>query len=363
MNPLESRQDPVHRQVRGLFNKIELTKHVLLSEHEFSELIRDIENNPIFHKLFRPKDNNLKIISRESFPATNLSGLLFGLKDELSADNSQLDVESIVDSRHNGCVPIIKKLGIDKFNKYFLYNDCAVSRDDIADECGLTVEDAKKIFDLIDDICVHGEFYFPSAINAGAGVRYQKIASIQRTGERAFSINFFSPIYLRGKYKVNYKRLAELKNVKHYGPEELKGVNNILHMLELINVRKTAIYQIIKNAVEIQSRYLCSEKESDIVLLRQKDLAVKSGMDPALICRSILRRSVVMPWGEEKPLRALFANERLIKKRLVSGVIKREGVFLTDEAVRMKLRSEFNIRLSRRSINDYRREERAGEKN
>ena len=355
MVPLELKQIKQVRQIPGLVNKIELVKLLQLSEKEFAELIKDIEDNPLFKKLAYYGDSNWNVINRKKFPKTDVSEKFYELKEEISGEKSSFNIESLLEKRKE-CISIIKKLDESKFREYFLYNEPIRPLEEIAGRCLLTVEEVKKVFDLIDEVSIYSDLYNPSALDPGLRIHYNKVASIEKDDSGNFTINFFSPYFVRGKYKIDYDKLAELKNKKAFSPEELKQLNKLLHKLKLINDRKSTIYQIIQEMIEVQNRYFLSEEENDLISFRQKDLAKKIDADSGLICRVIAGRSIVMPWGEEKPIKYFFSTRKKILKNLIKNVILDEENNLNDENIKAKIQNKYGIEISRRSIAEYRHE-------
>jgi len=64
---------------------------------------------------------------------------------------------------------------------------------------------------LINEVSIHSEFIFPTTLEPESRVYYVKIASVERDHFGKFIINFFSPRYITGRYKIDYKKINELK--------------------------------------------------------------------------------------------------------------------------------------------------------
>ena len=63
-----------------------------------------------------------------------------------------------------------------------------------------------------------------------------------------------------------------------------------------------------------------------------------------------------LPWGEEKPLKDFFPNKKKIIKILVKKITNNKKEHYTDEKIKNKLKNEFAVNISRRSVNVYRKE-------
>ncbi len=333
-----------------LMAAMKLTNFIDFPEIEFSKFIKNVENDPLFKKL-----KIKKLISYQRLVKADLSSNFLQLKEEISVDNSNVDLESLLKDKEK-IIQIIRELGIIKFKQYFLYGDINLPLQEISRKTGLIISMIKKINDLINEISIHSEFHHPSLISSGEKKHYFKIASIEKTGENYFSIGYFVPNYIRGKYLINYEKIKEAEKGNFFSRKEIERINKLLKDLNLINIRKTTIHQIIQSGIEIQSDYLNSEDIENLISFTQRNLSGKLKISSSLICRLISNKSIVMPWGEEKPLKDFFPSKKKIIKILVKKIINNEKEHYTDEKIKNKLRNEFAVNISRRSVNIYRKE-------
>ncbi len=103
---MEQRQSLQMRQELGQVLRMEQATLLEMPEEEFQKLIARIERSPLFQRLYQQE----KVIRRHRFPRTDIASSFYQLKAELVADNSSLDVESLLlDKKH--IVDQIKKLG------------------------------------------------------------------------------------------------------------------------------------------------------------------------------------------------------------------------------------------------------------
>ena len=352
---IELKQRPQPKQLLRLIGRVKLAELVELSERDFAKIIKKIENEPLFKKLLSPSDPQQKVLSYRRFPRSELSKSFYELKEDIAMDRTSPDVESFLDSRE-AIMPLIKRLGIDKFKKYFLYNDGNVSYKDISLACNLTEKEVTKIMTLIDDFAIQSEFFTRSKINIGSNISYSKIAQIEKDTSGDHIINFLSPYLAKGRYLINYEKLAEVKKNGVFSRAELKKINKLLNDLEAINTRKSIIYRIISKILKIQSVYFVTGNPKDLVRLTQRELAKEIGINPSLISRAIARRSIETPWQEEYPVKYFFPSRKKIIKTLIIDIINDGGHIYTDEGIRQQLRQAFNIYISRRSVASYRKE-------
>ncbi|MFB0527463.1 MAG: hypothetical protein ACETVT_01140 [bacterium] len=348
------KQLPQTKQLLKLIGRIKLADLMELSESEFAKIIKKIESDPLFKKLFSPSDLQEKAVSYIRFPQSRLSKSFYELKEDIAIDRSSLNIESFLNSRKE-TIPLIKRLGIDKFKKYFLYNDGELSYKDISLACNLAEKEVTKIMTLIDDFSIQSEFFNPSMINLDSNIFYSKIAKIEKDNSRDFVISFFSPYLVKGRYWINYEKLAELKN-RVFSQAELKKIDSLVYTLKAINARKSIIYQVIRKILKKQSVYFATGNPKDLVTLSQRELAKEIKVNPSLISRAIARRSIETPWGEEYPVKYFLPSRKKIIKRLITDIINDGKCIYTDEGIRKELRKAFNIDISRRSVASYRKE-------
>ncbi len=331
-------------EMRQLF-RMELANLLQLSEDEFQRLILEIEKSPLFIRLYQKEG----IIRRQRFPRTDISSHFLELKEELVADKGSLDVESLLQSRDD-ILRHIRKIGPEKFKRYFLYPELGLSKEEIARDCDLALGDVEMINSLVDELSIMSEFYHPSALST-PGLHYSKVASLER-GPEGFIIGYFSPSLAQGRYHIDYERWQELNRGGTFSPSEAREINKLLRKLELINSRKDTVYHILEQIVEKQALYLESGDVRALLPFTQKELAHRIGVAPSSVSRAIRGRSVDTPW-EEMPLKDFFPRPKRFRKELVKQILAQES--LPDKAVRAKL-EEMGVSLSRRSVASLRRE-------
>ncbi len=337
------------RQELSQVLRMEQASLLEMPEEEFQRLIAEIERSPLFQRLYQKE----KVIRRQRFPRTDISSGFYQLKEEAVADNSPLDVESLLVNK-KCIISQIQKLGVEKFKQYFLFPESGMSAEEIARECELAVSEVEKIISLIDEFSILSEFYHPSALSSEV-VHYSKIASVERSRE-GLVIGYFSPSLARGRYAIDYERFEQLTAGDTLSPSEIKQAKQLLRRLELINTRKDTVSQILQNIVEHQALYLESGKLRALLPFSQKELAKKIGLAPSSVSRAMRGRSITTPWGEEIPLKHLFPRPKRFRKELLRQLLETEGGLLSDEAIKVKLGEKFGVAISRRSVANLRKE-------
>lgn len=341
---------------------IKIGKFFEQNENEFAKFIIDIENTPLFQRLMYPSNKDEKIISYRRFPNTDLTRDFYVLNENILPSKNFLEIEPFLEN-YKDTIDTIKRLGLEKFKKYFLFNESISNLEQICSECNLHIEEVKKINDFINEISIHTDFYsrstttnYQSKTISNIYQNYHQIATITKNAGSNFMIYFSSPKYAQGRYIIDYDKLKKLKQNKKFTKQDLVSINKLLKNLELINVRKSTIYQILQFIINKQRKYLSSGDVPDLKPLKQIEAANEIGVHPSIISRAIYNRSVVIENIGEKPIKYFFPNKKYIIKNLVEKIITDAKYSLTDYQVKHILENKFNITISRRSINQYRNE-------
>jgi len=348
-------QKPQTKQISRLIGKMKLSNFIELSERDFAEFVKRVEENSLFIRLTYSRNKEEKAISYKRFDGTGMSRYFYELREDMVPAGDSFDLNPLLVNRGE-VISIIKKLGMDKFKRYFLYNEKEMVPEEIAIECELDISDVKRINNLIDEMSIHSEFYNHSSIIEGKKIYYSKIASIEKGEDGNYYIGYFSLNLARGRYFINYEKIWNLKKNNTFSREELKKLNKLLRDLELINKRKSTTHQIIQYIIKIQFRYLKSGDPLELVPFSQSELAQKIEVDPSLVNRAISRRSIDTPWQEEKLLKYFFPSKKEVRKNLIKKIIMEEKKPKSDEGIRSVLKERFNITISRRSVSSCRKE-------
>ena len=338
------------RQEFKLIIRLEQASLLEMPEEEFNKLIIEAESSPLFRKLYRKE----RIIRYQRYPKTDLFPRFYQLNEEIAAGTGTIDIESLLSNKED-VIRLIKKIGRENFERYFLYPEPEVSSQEVARECNLELAEVERINSLINEFSIMSEFYNPSALSSEHGIHYSKVASIER-GPEGFIIGYLSPSYARGKYSIDYERLEELKGNGAFSAVEAKEIRQLLKRLELINSRKDTVTRVLQGIAEKQAPYFESGNGKALLPFSQKELAERIGLVPSSISRAISGKSLEMPWGEEKALKDFFPRPRRFRKELVRQLLETEKGLRSDEEIKAQLKQKFGVSISRRSVASLRKE-------
>lgn len=346
MNQTQSTQ---MQQVLGQILRMEQASLLEMPEDEFKRLIANIEQSSLFKRLYHKE----KLIRHQRFPRTDISSGFYQLEEERVVDSYSLDVESLLLNKEY-IIRQVKKFGLEKFKRYFLFPEPGITLEEIAKESALTISEVKEINNLVDELSIMSEFYHPSNITSDI-ISYSKVASVEKD-EEGFIIGYFSPSLARGRYAIDYERFEELKTAGVFTEAEVKEARQLLKKLELINSRKDTLTQILQNIIDKQAIYLESGDLWSLLPFNQKDLAKKIKLAPSSVSRAIRGKSIDTPWGEEIPLKHFFPRPKKFKKELLRQLLETNKGLSSDEVIRTKLWEKFGVAISRRSVANLRKE-------
>jgi len=336
------------REAIRLRGRLKLAYMMNLPEDEFARVIREINNDPLFQELKR-----LTIIRYKRFPGVSVfASKTVPLNPEISSGFSSPRGELF---DNEDVLPIIERLGKENFKKYFLNNNERITSEEISEKCKLTIEETGKINDFVDKFYLENEFSQTPNNYRPKGISYTTVAKIEET-DNGFVITSFSADLTRGKWTIHEETLKKLED--RFSPQEKRRIKGLLNKVRLINRRKSVIYQILENIIEIQRDYLASGDVGGLKPFTQKSLSRKIRIDPSLISRAIVRRTVETPKAGEIPLKRFFPRERDIRKRLIEKILEREkgSKSWSDEKIRRILYKKYYLSLSRRTVCDCRKE-------
>ena len=344
--------------VQVLQGRLAAAKWLSMSEPEVVKEAGEIEGDPLFRELVYSDKGGMPLVRRRRWPASELHQGFYELKEEIAAGDGSADIHDLVE-KHQDLIGMIRKIGQDSFEKYFLLGQTEDDFPTICKNCKITEEEGRQILDLVIEVGARSEFFRPGRVPETAGIRFSCIAEIERDPREADGVffRFFAPHWARGKYEIQYERLEEWKKKRSLTTAEKRELRQLLKRIEMLNMRQDTLFQILSRSATEQSVYLRSRRRERLRPLSLRELARRIGVAPSTVSRAIARRSVVLPWGEEVPVKQLLTGQRevllcILKEWKRTGFV-RPGV--TDESLMIKLAEETGITVSRRTVNECRR--------
>ncbi|MBI4669248.1 MAG: hypothetical protein HY747_08685 [Elusimicrobia bacterium] len=336
---------------------------ISLPEAEAAKIVHGIESDPLFQKLFFPDRQFPRVIKRQAWPASRLDAGFYKLREEAAAGPVPADIEPAL-SKYHDLIAVVRKMGREAFERYFLYGTEALSFEEIAEKTGLEAGEVKKIHELILEATVHVDIAGPARLEPRHGVMaYTAVAHLERDPlqSHGIALSWTMPHLARGRYAVNHEALAEWQRRSALTKAEKKNLRRLLQKIELINMRHTTLFRVLEAVIERQTGFLVSQSKSRRRPLSMRSLASYLGLAPSTISRIAANRSVVLPWNEEVPLARLMAGRHEVLKSVLGEILESRGALaaplrkLSDQALVQSIRRDYNLIVSRRTVNEVRR--------
>lgn len=319
-----------------------------LADANFHNLISELEQDLVFKQLF-----NEKLIRFRRFPRTDIHPSFLLTDDSIPSGQSFIDIEELIEQQPE-TLAIIRKIGDERFRKYFLFPEDSYSPGEIGTDCDISPGEIDAVNILVNKLSVLSTFYHPPDSSPQL-LTNTCLASIDNDRD-GFIIRYCSPSYARGRYVIDYGQFEEFIVSGNLEKQTVTEARALLGKLEMINRRKDIIQDILLSLISRQSAYLKSGSEENLLPLTQKELATQIGAVPSSVSRAVRRKSIITPWEEEIPLKNLLPNPHFFKKKSVREALDSEPFLKSDEAIRNRILKKTGLDISRRSISEFRKE-------
>lgn len=340
----------------AMFGRMRMAEWIEMPEREFAAEVERIEKDPLFRKLYFGAERQPGVIRRQRWPQGRFSGGFYEFNERTLAGGERVKVEEKLGEKAR-LLPVIRRMGREAFERYFLYASEPLPLSEIARRTGITEDEARAVNDLLLEIGAEAEFAAPPG-RCLAGGSYACLARLSvESGEPAFE--FFSPYWARGLYQIRYDLLEDWKSGGRLAGTELKRLPHLLKRMETVNLRQNTVFRILESLAKLHKEFLGSRREDLKRPISLRALARRLDLAPSTVSRAASGRSVKLPWGQEVPLIALLPGRRRILREVLSRWLSGEPR-VTDAALAERLREEHGIRISRRTVNAVRHELKEG---
>lgn len=354
---IELRQNMTQKLQLKLIGKIKVAEFLSIPESDFEFYIKKVEENPWFITL----KEKYRIISYRKFCDVR-NNKIPRFREETVARQSEVEIEELLldPSLFDLLKRIGKVIGEENFREVLTGK---VGIKQVVEKCGLSFSQATLFREFIDKFQLQ-QIINPSPSPAPSShSRFFLIASLEWEKDNLVIRPVKEESYLvKGKYQINYPRFEQMVDRGKIKRSEINKIVELFKKLEMINRRTTTIYRILYHLKELQRPFFQSGNLLDLVPFSQSELARCLNLHPSTVSRAITNKSILTPYGEEKPLKFFFS--RCWIKNLIGKIILeekerlREGNLsspLTDELIQEKIMEDYAINLSRRSISKYRK--------
>jgi hypothetical protein len=335
------------QQRLAVFGRMRMAEWIEMPEREFAREIALLERDALFLKL---RDGAVR---RQRWPRARFAGIGALNEAVTSGGGERVRVEERLEAG-GAVMDKIRALGAEAFERYFLYAEEALPLAEIARRSGVSPEDAAAIRDFLLEVGAEAEFSSLPKASAGLGAYCVARLGVE-DGEASFE--FFSPHWARGLYQIRYDLLETMKDSGQLDAEEQKRLPGLLKRLETVNLRQSTMFRVLETLAKVQSGFLTTRRDDAKKPVSLRMLARRLDLAPSTVSRALSGRTVRLPWDKEVPLIELLPGRRR-QLRLILGRWLEEDASPTDAALAARLKKEFGIAVSRRTVNAVRHERR-----
>jgi RNA polymerase sigma-54 factor len=317
---------------------VETSSSLEMSEDECGSLIDDIKKTRYFKIMI-----NSGIIRNKSSKFFTHSYL----KEYSLKDDSKNDYTSLMDDT-NPVVSKIKKIGIEKFSKYFLSDK--FDENDISKECGISEKEVSDILKFIDRY-----YLFESQDNILTKKAYKTYSTVAKieVKNKKIKIVFITENIWKERYVINKTLLNRF--MPDLKTSEKKKVNEIINKIENIEYRKNVMYNLLKLITEVQSEYIISGDEKKLKPVSQVLISKKINCHPSTINRVVNSKSIILPSNIEIPIKHLITNNKYINRIRLKEILSSTHN-LSDRKLSEVFFNRYGVNLSTRTVNSYRKD-------
>ncbi|MDE2039769.1 MAG: hypothetical protein KGO96_08910 [Elusimicrobia bacterium] len=339
----------------ALFGRMRMAEWIEMPERDFAREIERLEKDELFRRLYFGSGQRAGAIRRQRWPRARFAGI-GELNERVTAGGGErVKVEERLEDQGE-IAETIRRLGRENFERYFLYAEEALPLSEIAKRTGLDEAAIKAINDFLVEIGAESEF--SSLPRASGGVGCYCVARLTVVDEEPV-FEFFSPHWARGLYQIRYDIIEQMKDTSELVGGDVKRLPNLLKRIETINLRQSTMFRVLETLSKVQVGYLKTRRDDLKRPISLRMLAKRLDLAPSTVSRALSERSVRLPWDKEAPLIELLPGRRR-QLRLILNRWLSEDASPTDAALTSRLKQEYGIAVSRRTVNAVRHELRPG---
>lgn len=316
-------------------------------EEDFLRQSAELEADPLFARLCAPGPDGAAAVIRKRLPGVTYAfAMACGDEALASAAGAGGGAGEWLAARPE-MLALARRAGLENFEKYFLAAS-AFTPASAARACGLTPAEASALKSFADAFIMAHEHIAPAALPS---LYLRCAASVSAEGGK-LSAAYTHPSYLRGAYYVDRRALARLVKNGGLSGTEAARASTLAARAQRLAWRRAGFHRVISALLEAQAGFLL--RQSGLKPLTQRELASRTGLDPATVSRLIAAKTLITPWGEEIKLQSLLLAKNAFIIDRIKEILGAGNRKFTDSEVMEALRNTYGLRVSRRSVNLYR---------
>jgi len=318
---------------------VKAASFIEMGEDEIANLIEEIKNSRLF-KLLKAYG----AIKTNGFKKYNISNN--SVENLPSVGNEDSDISYLFENEET--LNLIKKMGAEKFKKYFL--DGGFGEAEIEKQLKISKQDIIKIKDIVSKVFVKEEFSKTNAKKTDFRPNYC-VAEIKIEGGKILPCFYNKNIWKDG-FEIDKQKLKEYIKISGDKEDEIK---EIIEKISLIEYKKSSLVSLIEYLIKEQKKFLIFENYDFLNVLTQKKAAKNIGVCESVLNRLISNRSLKLNSGIIIPIKNLFPSSKKINKNRFKKIFS-ENKNLTDNELSDLFNKKYGLKLSRRTINQYKNE-------
>lgn len=316
---------------------------------DFWKMVRKLEEDPLFRKLHSPARSEykvIKIIPRRRF---------ISLDTARAAAPPDSDIEEILSGKEE-ILKKLEKIGKEKFISFFLEE--GVTEAEIKELTDLSSQQIKKFREEVVDRIVIKDIFsdIPPALKKETGAR--EVAAEIKVSDDKIAVDY---AYEKKRYEIDEGRIEELYKNGYISRKEMEKFFSLLKKFHWINLRFDLVRSVVDEIVRVQRKYILSGNSLDLVSFEGRAVAENLGIDPSWLSRVIKDRFIKVE-KKEIPLRNFLLTKRELAK--IQGKLFLKDILdnfkdpgrLTDERICRILNEKYNLKVARRTVNQWRSE-------
>lgn len=331
-----------------LVGRVKMAQAIEMPESEWAHLLSDIERDPLFKELVDARSEGRPIVRFKRFARTEISGQFYDEQDANVVGGSGHTPDALIDQKKH-LLDLIKKVGQERFERYFLYREQGETLERVSQLCGVSADEVHALQDFVLDFSVQSEFYHPSALSSPNLPRPTVIGQIIRNDDGTFSMAYFSPHLARGLYEIDRQALRLWQKSKKLDRNGAARLKKYVGLLEMSNLRQGAFWRVMDYLLKVQKPFLECRLPIKMAPVSLRKAARDLQFAPSTISRVISTKSVLLPWGEEVYIAHLLPGQRRVVLNILESVLS-EAKGLTDKALSRQIAETYGVTVSRRTI-------------
>ncbi len=334
-------------QAQVLRQDLRLFSVLAAPEEDFLRLEAELKADPLFARLCAPGTGGDAPVVRRKFAGASYA-FSYAVSDAaLAAAASGASAGEWLSDRP-AMAALAGRVGEAAFSEYFL-SGRRRSVEESALACGISEAQTAALRGFADAFILAHERTAPAALPAV----YLRCAAKICAEEGRLYASYLNPSYFRGAYVINGPAFSRLLKSGGLSRQERARARALASMAQRLSWRKDGLHRALSALMEAQADFLSGR--GPLKPLSQRQLADRLGLNPGTLSRLIALKTVIIPGGEEIKLRSLFFAKKDFVIGKIMEVLGEGGIKMTDAALAAALRAGYGLKVSRRSVNLYRK--------